>query len=155
MADQGSITCWIHELREGRPEAAEALWRPYYERLVALASKKLGMAPRRMADEEDMALSAFHSFCAGAAAVRFPRLGNGDDLWQVLVLLTARKAANLRKLLFRQKRGGAGVQGDSDFFSGLDERDRVRIDQIVGNEPSPEFAAQTMSRNTSRAGLGV
>jgi hypothetical protein len=142
MADQGSITCWIHELREGRPEAAEALWRPYYERLVALASKKLGMAPRHMADEEDVALSAFHSFCAGAAAGRFPRLGDRDDLWQVLVMLTVRKATNLRKLLFRQKRGGGDGQNESDFFAGLDERDRVRIDQIVGNEPTPAFAAQ-------------
>lgn len=142
MADQGSITCWIHELRAGRPEAAEALWRPYYERLVALASKKLGMAPRRMADEEDVALSAFHSFCAGAAAGRFPRLGDRDDLWQVLVMLTVRKAANLRKLLFRQKRGGAAGGDESDFFKGLDEAARVRIDHIVGNEPTPEFAAQ-------------
>lgn len=141
MADQGSITCWIEELRLGRAEAAEALWRPYFERLVRLARQKLGVSPRSMADEEDVALSVFHSFCAGAAAGRFPRLCDRDDLWQVLVMLTVRKAANLRKLLSRQKRGGERSR-ESDFLHDLDDSQLAGVNQLVGNEPSPEFAAQ-------------
>jgi DNA-directed RNA polymerase specialized sigma24 family protein len=142
MAEQGSITCWIEELRLGRAEAAEALWRPYFERLVRLARQKLGMAPRSMADEEDVALSVFHSFCAGAAAGRFPRLSDRDDLWQVLVMLTIRKAANLRKLLSRQKRGGGRVGKDTDYLHDLDDSQVAEVNQLVGNEPTPEFAAQ-------------
>lgn len=142
MADQGSITCWIDELRLGRAEAAEALWQPYFERLVRLARQKLGVAPRRVADEEDVALSVFHSFCAGAAAGRFPRLSDRDDLWQVLVMLTVRKAANLRKLHSRQKRGGGQMRTNAGFLHDLDDSQMAGVNQLVGNEPTPEFAAQ-------------
>jgi len=142
MADQGSITCWIEELRLGRAEAAEALWQPYFERLVRLARQKLGVAPRRVADEEDVALSVFHSFCAGAAAGRFPRLSDRDDLWQVLVMLTVRKAANLRKHHARQKRGGPRDGDGLDFLHDLRDGQIADVNQLVGNEPTPEFAAQ-------------
>ena len=51
MPDPGSITRWIGDLREGRDEAVDALWRPYYERLIGLAPQKLGGVSRRVADE--------------------------------------------------------------------------------------------------------
>jgi hypothetical protein len=50
---------------------------------------------RRVADEEDVALSAFDSFCAGAERGRFPDLKDRDNLWALLVTITARKAADL------------------------------------------------------------
>jgi hypothetical protein len=57
----------------------------------------------RAADEEDVALSAFHSFCRDAEAGRFPELGDRKDLWQILVMLTARKAWALIEHEGRQK----------------------------------------------------
>ena len=42
-----------------------------------------------------MALSAFDSFCRGTGRGQFPQLGNRDDLWQLLALITARKAVDL------------------------------------------------------------
>lgn len=143
MEDHGSITQWIADVRQGDSLAAVQLWNQYYARLVGLARKKLRDAPRRVADEEDVVLSAFDSFCQGAEKGRFPKLDDRDDLWQVLVMLTARKAINQLKHDLRQKRGGGAVRGESVFLGAdMDPDERRGIDQIVGREPSPEFAGQ-------------
>ena len=92
MASQGSVTRWIGELKAGDRQAAQKLWERYFQRLVGLARKKLRGAKWHAADEEDVALSAFDTFCRGAENGRFPRLDDRDNLWNVLVLLTARKA---------------------------------------------------------------
>jgi hypothetical protein len=52
-----------------------------------LARARLRNTPRRIADEEDVAPSAFDSFCRAARAGRFPRLDDRHDLWQILVLI--------------------------------------------------------------------
>jgi hypothetical protein len=65
-AASGSVTALLERLQDGDHEAARLLWQRYYPRLVALARQKLQGAPRRVADEEDAALSAFDSFCRRA-----------------------------------------------------------------------------------------
>src|SRR6185369_9252315 len=109
MRPEASVTQWINQLKAGDPDAAQKLWERYFRRLVSLARKKLRAAPRRAADEEDVALSAFGSFCRGAEQDRFPQLHDRLDLWQLLVLLTARKAVDLAQHERRQKRGGGAV----------------------------------------------
>ena len=69
----------------------QRLWERYFRRLVGLARRKLQDTPRRVADEEDVALSAFASFCRGAEAGCFPQLADRDNLWHLLVTLTERK----------------------------------------------------------------
>ena len=140
MSDQGSISRWVSELRDGRSSVASDLWRRYYERLIGLARHKLRDTPRRMTDEEDVVVDAFDSFCRGIQLGRFPTLEDRDDLWQVLVMLTARKAINQQKHAQRQKRGDGHVRRDSAFHSTDDEC--AGIDQVVGSEPTPEFAGQ-------------
>jgi DNA-directed RNA polymerase specialized sigma24 family protein len=136
MPPDESVTYWVRELRAGNRAAAQRLWEGYFQRLVVLARRRLRDLPRRAADEEDVALSAFDSFCRGAEGGRFPRLEDRNDLWQLLVVLTARKALNLRAHERRQKRGGGAVRGESAFGDAA-----ARIDQVVGAEPGPEFAA--------------
>jgi len=148
MADQGSITQWVLDLRGGQTGAAQGLWERYYQRLVGLARKKLRDSPRRVADEDDVVVNAFQSFCAGAVEGRFPRLDDRQDLWQILVVLTARKAADQLKHHLRQKRGGGMVRGDSAFIDHLNGDERAAIDQVVGGEPTPEFAAQVTEECT-------
>ncbi len=67
--DGGSVTCWLGNLREGDLAAAQPLWERYFSRLVVVARGKLKRMRRSTAgeDEEDAALSAFNSFCGGAA----------------------------------------------------------------------------------------
>jgi DNA-directed RNA polymerase specialized sigma24 family protein len=132
---EGSVTRWIAALKQGDHSAAQGLWEAYFRRLVGLARARLHNAPRRIADEEDVALSAFDSFCRGARAGRFPRLDDRDDLWQILVLITVRESIDLRHYEGRPSRGMGKVRS-------LTELSRRELEAIGGDEPTPEIAAQ-------------
>src|SRR5438105_11118264 len=106
-ADAGSE--WLDQLRAGDWAVAQKLWERYFRRLVGLAAKKLRGVPRRAADEEDVALSAFDSFCRGLEDGRFPQLRDRNNLWALLVTITARKARKVVRREGRQKRGGNAV----------------------------------------------
>jgi len=129
--DPGSITRLIERLRGEAPEAARALWERFAERLLAVARRRLAGAPRRVADEEDVAVVAFERFLRGAREGRFPRLNDRDDLWAVLFTLTARQAAQQARDQARDKRGGGAVRGDS-ALGGAERAD---------GEPGPDEAA--------------
>jgi DNA-directed RNA polymerase specialized sigma24 family protein len=104
------VTEWVERVKSGdRGEAVARLWEAYFERLVVLARRHLAAHLRAANGEEDVALSAFDSFVRGAAAGKFPRLDDRDDLWQVLFVITVRKAADQAEADGRQKRGGGRV----------------------------------------------
>jgi DNA-directed RNA polymerase specialized sigma24 family protein len=138
----GSVTHWLQLLQQGEEEAVRAIWQRYGARLIALARDRLRQrgAARRVADEEDVALSVFDSFCRGAEQGRFPDLGGRDNLWQLLVVLTARKALRQAQYERRASRGGGRVVAAVDLAA-ADPDDGAVLEQIVGREPSPEFAA--------------
>ena len=138
---EGSVTRWIGLLKGGDPRAAHHLWQRYFHRIAALARAKLGHAPRAVADEEDAALSAFRILCEGAAHGRFDQLHDRDDLWRLLVVITARKAADLKKRQNRVKRGGGRILGQSDLGGG-DSHGPAGLELIAGDEPTPEFIAE-------------
>jgi DNA-directed RNA polymerase specialized sigma24 family protein len=123
------VTVWLGRLQAGESSAAGALWETYFHRLVGLARQRLGAAPRRAADEEDVALSAFDSFCRNAEAGRFPDLADRHSLWRLLAAFTLRKAAHHVRDAGRLKRGGcAGADGD--------------LEAALGREPDPALAAE-------------
>ena len=143
MHADASVTHWIDQLKAGDPDAAQKLWERYFRRLVGLARKKLRSAPRRAADEEDVALSAFDSFCRGAEQDRFPQLNDRLDLWQLLVLLTARKASDLAQHERRQKRGGGALLDEAALPHPADSSAQgMALEQFAAREPTPAFAAQ-------------
>jgi hypothetical protein len=72
MSSTPSVSALVEHLQAGHREAAQQFWEACYPRLVALTRKKLGGTARRVADEEDVALSAFDSFCRNAAEKRVP-----------------------------------------------------------------------------------
>jgi DNA-directed RNA polymerase specialized sigma24 family protein len=135
MASHGTVSCWLDALKLGDQEAAQPLWEAYFQRLVALARAHLRGTPRRAADEEDVALSAFDSLCRAVEHGRFPRLDDRDDLWQVLYVITVRKACDLAGHEGRARRGGGRVTALGD----LQEEGSA---QIAGREPDPALAAQ-------------
>jgi DNA-directed RNA polymerase specialized sigma24 family protein len=137
MPSDGSVTRWLGPLQGGDPAAARELWQRYFRRLVGLARKKLQDAPRRAADEEDVALSALYSFIQGAEGGRFPHLLDRGDLWKLLVVITTRKAAHLKRDENTLKKGGGWVQQE-DLTDGDGE---PLLEQIPSQEPSPELAA--------------
>ena len=142
MSSDGSVTHWLRRPQAGDAAAAQPLWEAYFVRLVALARARLRGARKEEGDEEDAALSALDSFCRGAEQGRFPRLDDRDDLWRLLVTITDRKASDLAKREKRKrKEGGGAVRGDS-ALRGPDGSPGAGWEQVVGDEPTPEFAAR-------------
>jgi RNA polymerase sigma factor (sigma-70 family) len=144
MATSGSVTHWLHQLQAGDPAAAERLWKRYVNQLVRLASQKLRGTLRRAADEEDVVQCVFDSFFKGVAQGRFPRLHDRNNLWALLVTITERKVCDLAHHEVRQKRGGGRVVDEAALPGPADSSGAGRrLDQIIGREPTPEFAAQS------------
>jgi DNA-directed RNA polymerase specialized sigma24 family protein len=144
MPPAEEVTSWLGRLQAGDTLAAQALWDRYFPLLVRLARSRLGGIPCRTADEEDVALSGFASFVRGAEAGRFPQLAERTELWNLLVVITARKVAALKTRQRRLRRGGGKVRGDSAFLgpSSPAEQDRQGIENVIGSAPTPDFAAQ-------------
>jgi DNA-directed RNA polymerase specialized sigma24 family protein len=126
-----AITAWLGQLQAGESAVARHLWEKYFHRLVGLARKRLRDAPRRAADEEDVALSAFNSFWTRAQAGQFPDLTDSDSLWRLLAAFTLRKAAHHLRDAGRLKCGGGVVIEDSAAF-----------DEVFAREPDPALAAE-------------
>jgi DNA-directed RNA polymerase specialized sigma24 family protein len=142
--EEGSVTQWITRLRGGDHGAAELLWRRYFTDLVRKAQHRLRGVRRAAADEEDVALSVFNSFCGGVQEGRFPNLRDRDDLWGTLLMLTDRKAVDFVRREQAAKRGGgkkpvplgAGVHDTS-----ADSAEGAGLSGLPGREPTPDYAA--------------
>src|SRR6476620_3150858 len=124
MHDNETVSQWLDQLKVGDEHAVEELWERYQCRQMGLARKLLRDAPLGAADEEDVALSAFHSFCSRAADGKFPQLDDRDDLWKILATITIRKASRLAQRERRRKRADA----------------RPSMDDFSDDCPSPEMA---------------
>jgi DNA-directed RNA polymerase specialized sigma24 family protein len=142
VSDSQSVTRWVHGVKEGNGTDIQQLWDRYFRRLVRLAGTKLPGHCRRSFDEEDVAISAFQSFCDRAGRGEFPRLSDRDDLWRLLATLTVRKAVVMMRHQTRQKRGGGHVLGESGFGTGDGEAAAgAGLAEVLGNEPTPADAA--------------
>jgi DNA-directed RNA polymerase specialized sigma24 family protein len=138
MPDIGSVTRLFGQIRAGDPAAVQQLWERYFRRLVGLARLKLGHAPRRAADEEDIALSALDSFCRHAEEGRFLQLSDRDSLWRLLVVLTVRKVQHLVRDEARQKRVPNRPMADRC----PDPDEASVLEQVFCREPTPDMEAQ-------------
>ena len=137
---EGSVTILIKALKTGDPDAARQLWERYFADLVRLARLRLHDTPRAARRRGDIALNAFYSLCRGAEGGRFPRLDNREDLWRVLLMITARKASNLIEHKHRSKHGGGRVIAEAVLAAEAFHADG-ELDQAPGRDPSPEMAA--------------
>ena len=141
MSSEGSVTGWIGQVKAGDEAAAQKLWERYFSKLVRLCRKKLSDHPRRAYDEEDVALSAFESFCQGAQKGKSFQLRDRGNLWPLLVIIATRKAIDYIERERRRKRGGGQVRGESAIADGEASTGEWGIEQVIGSEPTPEFAA--------------
>src|SRR5262249_24143489 len=60
----------------------------------------------------------------------------------LLVVITARKALDQLAHEHSKRQGGGTLQGESRIYPGAPAWDEAAIEQVVGAEPTPEFAAQ-------------
>lgn len=143
MSPQTPVTFWINQLQQGDRDVVEGLWQAYFPKLIRLASARLRGMPAHVVDPEEIAQSAFKSFCLAAEKNRFPKLADRDDLWQILVRIIRNKAATAWQHHTRAKRDFNRVthqilelqEGDSDEVSFLKQ-------VLQSEEPDPGLAAE-------------
>jgi DNA-directed RNA polymerase specialized sigma24 family protein len=143
VVQEDAVTLWLDGIKAGDGTDIQRLWDRYFRRLVRLAGAKLPAHCRRSFDEEDVALSAFQSFCDRAGRGQFPKLSDRDDLWRLLATITVRKALDTMRHQTRQKRGGGNVLGESALLVGGDDADPAEgLGAVLGREPTPEDVVQ-------------
>jgi len=125
MPANDSVTLWLNQVKEGERDGVRLLLERYFQRLVQLARSRFQGRPGLAGYDEDVALSAFKSLCLGAERGRFPQLGDRDDLWRVLAVLTVRKAIDVQ----RRHR-------DHEHLG------EPNLEQLLSDEPSAEMAAE-------------
>lgn len=133
----GSVTGLFEKLRAGDADAARGLWERFLPRLLGLARKTLSGRPQQAADADDAVQSAFASFWQRAQRHDFPGQLDRDDLWNLLGLITVRKARKQARREGAQKRGGGKVVGET-ALTGPDGSP-LRLDEIAGDVPAGDF----------------
>ena len=136
MPGSNNVTHWIELVKEGDSIAAHQLWGHYFERLVRAVRQKLQGQNRAVSDEEDIVASVFESFYQAAEIGRFPDLSDRDELWRLLLKMSARKIIDKRRHDQRQRRG-AGAR----VYSLNDGQEQQAVFEVVGDEPTPEMVA--------------
>ena len=106
---------------------------------MELARNNLNQRIRRREDEEDVLQSMYKSFCLRQRRGDFD-LANRDQLWDLLVQITLRKARNTAT---RHLQGKRDVRREDALAAGrCDEDSKATIlDQIDSNGPTPAEAA--------------
>ena len=132
----------LARVRDGDDQATSELWESYFQRLVRIAAKRLPSNLKRSGDEEDIAISAFHSFIAGIRRDQYPDLSGPDNLWGLLITLTSRKVNAHLRFQTRQKRGGGNVRGESVFMDARGESSRGGIGDVTGDYAAPDIHAE-------------
>ena len=143
------ISVLLQRVKDGRDEDASAgLWGQYFDKLVNVARRNIASLPKRSADEEDVALSAMHSFFRAAEAGRLSNLQNRDELWKLLVTMVIRKANRQKEKAFAQKRGGGDVRGESVFMKA-----GVEAGPGLAGMPDDQLVSDLMSQCHEMIGL--
>ena len=142
MNSLSPVGVWVAQLKDGDPRAAQQLWNTYFLRMVKAARARLHDASGRMADEEDVALSAFKSFCRGTKDGRFPHLHEHEDPWPLLLALTRHKAIDLLRYEGRVKRGGSSTRSSASTTPQTSSEAEVMLSELIGREPDPQVTLQ-------------
>ena len=152
MPDSNNVSHWIEQIKHGDSSAANRLWKLYFDRLVRAVRRRLYGQNRAISDEEDIVLSVFDSFYAAAEQGRFPDLSDRDDLWRLLLTMSARKVIDKRRHDQRQRRGG-----DIKVHSMNTGESPSGIMDAIGQEPSPEMVLmmqESVEQLFSHLGVG-
>jgi DNA-directed RNA polymerase specialized sigma24 family protein len=143
MGAQGSVTRLIVDLRSDEPAvrevAARLVWGRYFKALLALARNNLSARIRCREDEEDVLQSMYKSFCARQRRGDFD-LASRDQLWNLLVQITLRKARNVANRHLHGKRD-VRREGAETTEDAHDDTPDAILDRIDSDGPTPAEAA--------------
>ena len=137
-SSDGSITKAVAGLQVSDEAAAQLIWDRFFSRLCQFAETRIYRRNKRHLEADDIAASAFMALVEGVREKRFEKVRNRDELWQMLILIAARKTINAQKHIDRDRRGGGNVQGDSAFGdSGIGS-----VVDFVNRDLDPQVGAQ-------------
>src|SRR6516165_5690290 len=144
MGAHGSVTRLIIDLRSDDPAlrevAARLVWGRYFQELLALARNHLSARIRCREDEEDVLQSMYKSFCIRQRRGDFD-LANRDELWNLLVQITLRKARNAANRHLQGRRDVRREEGEAAAGHSGDDLAGTILDQIDSDGPTPAEAA--------------
>lgn len=152
MSKSTNVSHWIDLVKAGDSAAANQIWRLYFDRLVRAVRGRLVGQNRAVSDEEDIVLSVFDSFYNAAENGNFPDLADRDDLWRLLLRMSARKVIDKRRHDARQRRGGKVMLHSLDQAA-----EDGSIIEAIGDEPSPEMVLmmqESVEQFFSHLGVG-
>jgi RNA polymerase sigma factor (sigma-70 family) len=124
------VTKLLDRFDRGDEDAFGEIWDRIFPALVDYASRRVG---HRQPDAEDHAMSAMKSLWRGFQQGRFAQVGSRDDLWRLLVTITARKITASRRNRMAQKRGEGLVPvawDDSDVVAGSESTPAEEVEML-------------------------
>jgi len=89
--EPGSVTRWLDELKAGKTQAAEPIWKRYQAKLIAIATRQLEGNPDRSIDGEDIVQNSFSDVCLAIQNGKYTGIGDREDLWGVLYIATVNR----------------------------------------------------------------
>lgn len=137
QSPDGSITHFFHKVRLGENVAAEALWLRYLPRLLGLAQRTLSGRCGTTTAPDDIVQSAFFSFWKRASVGDFGAWLNRNDIWNLLAVITVRKAHQTTRRALTLKRGGGQVLNESESPEVNDRP--FRLEEAVAALPTDKF----------------
>ena len=144
MGAQGSVTRLIIDLRSDEPAvrevAARLVWGRYFKELLTLARNHLSARIRCREDEEDILQSMYKSFYIRQRRGDFD-LANRDELWNLLVRITLRKARNTANRHLQGKRDVRREDPEAAADRSGGDLPGTILDQIDSDGPTPAEAA--------------
>jgi RNA polymerase sigma-70 factor (ECF subfamily) len=94
----------MQRLQAGNEDAAREIHQRYTPGLLALARRQLSTSVRGKVDPESVVQSVYGSFFQRHHDQEFPDLGDWNDLWGLLTVITLRKCANRRRYHHQARR---------------------------------------------------
>ena len=144
MGAHGSVTRLIIDLRSDDPAlrevAARLVWGRYFQELLALTRNHLSARIRCREDEEDVLQSMYKSFGIRQRRGDFD-LANRDELWNLLVRITLRKARNAANRQLQGKRDVRREDAEAAVKESRGDQPATILDQIDSDGPTPAEAA--------------
>jgi RNA polymerase sigma factor (sigma-70 family) len=132
MATDNDFNRLMDCLRRGDEDAASEVFHRFAQRLIALARSQLNSWLRSRVEPEDVIQSVFRSFFTRFESGQF-QLGNWDNLWTVLTLITVRKCANRAEFWQAAKRD---LQREANL-----PRHNNPLEEALARDPTPSQAA--------------
>lgn len=137
----GSVSIILRSFAQSRTAITPEQWNHHFPRLVKIAHAALAHLPHRVEDAHDAAQSALVSFWQRMERDGFEQTLDRNSLWRLLATITTRKAQQVVRKEFAQKRGGGKVMPFADAANA-----DGRVSHLLAHVPTTDFDLECAER---------